>query len=257
VQQGGTNQMLGDTLIMYYDIIYTNGDSFVAGNGLAQEEYTKDNLYTFDDWQRNYNKVFNKKTLEKVHKLHLSGYLTNKEKQNAWPSTLEKITNIKTINEAYHSQSATTIAMKSIQSLSKIKDKKILALIGTAPFARLWFPKAGTNSIQLSVFGGRPTELENNIAKYYVNNAKFEDFKAQYEISFLGLKKFAEKNNIDLYFINHYLSEHSDLINEYVIDTIGNDADHTLPVFTACGHYPKKYHDSLAYRLKQKFEEIQ
>tara|TARA_B110000503_G_scaffold140660_1_gene232118 strand:- start:5755 stop:6486 length:732 start_codon:yes stop_codon:yes gene_type:complete len=243
---------------MYYDLIYVNGDSFVAGNGLAQGEYTDDNLYTLKEWKHNYNKVFNDSTLKKIHSLHLSGYLTNKEKENAWPSTLEKITNIKTINEAYYSQSALTIAIKSIQSLSKIKDKnkKILALIGTAPFGRLWFPKAGTNTIQLSVFGGQPTELENNIAEYYVNNASLDDLKSQYEISFLGLKKFAEKNNIDLYFINHYLSEQNNLVNEYVIDTIGKDADHTLSVFTACGHYPKKYHDSLAHRLKQRFEEI-
>lgn len=244
---------------MFYDLIYTNGDSFVAGNGLAQYEYTDDVLYTFDEWKSKFNETFNDKTLNKIYQLHSSGYLTSKEKENAWPATLEKLTNIKTINEAYHSQSAATIAIKSIESLKKLKKKhkKILAIIGTAPFGRLWFPKKGTNTIQLSVFGGRPTKLENDIAEYYVKNATFEELKNYYEITFLGLKKFAEKNNIDLYFVTHYFSDNSELINEYIIDDIGLDADHRMPIFTACGHYPKEYHDRLAQRLKDHFKELQ
>lgn len=244
---------------MFYDLIYTNGDSFVAGNGLAQYEYTNDVLYTSDEWKANFNIVFNDETKNKIRNGHSSGYLVDKEKSNAWPAILEKLTNIKTINEAYHSQSAFTIAMKSIESLKKLKGKhkKILALIGTAPFGRLWFPKKGTNTIQLSVLGGRQTQLENEIAEYYVKNATFEELKNYYEISFLGLKKFAENNNIDLYFITNYFTEESEIINEYIIDDIGLDADHNMPIFTACGHFPKEYHDRLAKRLKKRFEELQ
>lgn len=245
---------------MSYDLIYTNGDSFVAGTGLVQHKYIEDKLYTLDEWKSNYKKIFDKTTIKKIHDLYSSEYLPKNEKENAWPNTLEKITNIKTINDAYHSQSASTIAIKSIESLKKLKKdhKKILALIGTTTSGRIWFPNSGTNSILLNAHSeGRLTKLEADIAEYYLRNSKPEELKNHYDVVFLGLIKFAEKNEIDLYFINHYYSENTDVTKELLIDEIGAEANPELPVFTACGHYPKKYHDNLAYRLKNYFKELQ
>ena len=205
-------------------------------------------------------------TEEKMHEileLQKDGLL-DREKARSWPSHLEKITGIPVVNASKNSQSATTIAIQTIEAMYKEhKGKNVLYLIGSSSPTGIWWPGAerGHDTILLHPLRKHPNPFEKVVAEQFNEHTSWQQMHHLYEISYRGLKSFLEQKKKSVYFVYTNVGLPPDLpgtppyIKDNLIDQIGPDVDPTKDeVLLACGHYPEKYHIELAQRIADKIE---
>lgn len=136
------------------DVIYTNGDSFVAGVELADDilpgypglldfpwdatpgsKHEKAKEWILDSHNNESCDAY-------VQRQKLSSYIINKEYETAFPNRLNNLTGIPVINHAIGGASMDRIVRKSISDLIELRQKNsnIVAIIGTTQCVRSEVP---------------------------------------------------------------------------------------------------------------------
>jgi hypothetical protein len=249
---------------MSYDLIYVNGASYEAGAGLCQHEYLTDvELQKYPEWLTNFPKIMTEEKMKELWNLYDNG-LEEREKQCAWPAHLSRMTGIPVQNEAVAGASASTTAIKTLETnMKQHKGKKVLYIIGVCPNQGIWWPgsERGNDSILLNPYRKFPNTFERFIAEHIRDNASREQVDHLYNISFKGLYLYLKERKRDCYFV------HADFgladgssgrarrpITGY-LDEIAPNIDPTKDkVLTVCGHYTEDVHIELAERIAKKIE---
>jgi len=244
-----------------YDLIYVNGDSYMAGVGLAEEFYAPDHrYYKNSDWPR--DAKFKSKLWKRRKNHHI-----NIEYDRCLAAHLGYITNVSVINEATGGQSNHSTTIKASKSLIEYsKDKKILALIGLTGHQRIYWPtpdadKYNNNTLLFSV---EENGLKNHVRKHFIQHCNDIDLYFSQLLPILGLYELFKNNkNVDLYFITTPLIDLQEMqsreynsiiqsLQDKVIDHLGEGITEDTESFCADGHVIEKYHKESAKRIKEK-----
>lgn len=212
-------------------VLYFNGDSFVAGDELADDiipEYPGLTKFYDDDNQRRkeyykhiqwVNNTYNENHYLYNHRKDNADLIFNLKYKKAFPAKVQELTNLPTINHALSGSSMDRISRTSIIDLYKLRksniNDKIVAFIGTTAIERSSIANFETGrkdflnfdidyiciSKTYNVYNDIDIE---NIRKYKILNEKnYHDIINFYE-NIAKLQYFCEKNNIQLHFISAY-----------------------------------------------------
>lgn len=266
-----------------YDLIYTNGDSYTAGCGLAQHlywpdcpDFSENQIIELRKTQDHNNKLL--KIKKQFSKKNKDVSIGRKELSLSWPSKLSKLTKTKLMNRARGGKGIPYICIQTIKDLMEIKQNysldKICVIIGLTLPARMWWPMRNeeeSNTLILNPMMARDDDYE--LKKSYINHvltfAKDFDIDIQAILQLMGLQKYCKEKNIDCYFVGTPLCglQTLDTVNKQFhdffysiesnyIDTLGAEViyEKNIPAYTACYHIIEKYHNTLAERLNEKIE---
>ena len=264
-------------------IIYCNGDSFVAGDELADHEFFDDHpgLLSVSDsnekkriaaeWRRKSCRTRDGETNRKLREL---------ERIKAFPNRLQEITGIPVINDAVGGASFERIARTTITSLIDLKNEysEITAIIGLTCPDRFEIPSRH----QLRGF-------DENLPEWDCINPAWEDLKGQdgrlinlinYQriattknfrytrlyLNMILIKDFCELHNIRLLWLEagwHFPEEnpgYASNLREYIdFHSSGNmgTLGHLLDTNALCadGHWAEVVHHKFAKELSKYFKD--
>jgi hypothetical protein len=258
-------------------ILYTNGDSFVAGSGLAlhllpnypgvhdhaDEKIYKENRQWID---RCYSNPQSFKLVAEV--------IPKVESAIAFPNKIKKLLNCQVINNAQGGSSFDRIARTTITDLIGLKksnpDSKIVAIIGDTDIFRseVAYNRLGENTwFQMHCNLTPPQDLK-NLLRYKLLHEHNYHRMLEYYKHWILIKDFCKLNNIEVHWIDigmvqedhRVLTQHPDLaqLKEYADVTasvnMSTCAMNVKGKFLPDGHFSEPVHAIVAEQFAKILE---
>jgi len=195
-------------------IIYCNGDSFVAGVGLADDMITGyPGFLPFNvqqQQQQRQSAAWHMRTYTANDPLSLERQSIREtiellEKTRAFPSLLGKKYNYNVVSNAEGGASMARVSRTTVTDLIKLKDgnEQIVAILSTPPCPR--FEVANGNLFWASILFGPGQQLHSNHQAVIDNKLQYETDYHQYTnfyINIISIIEFCKNNNIRLIWIS-------------------------------------------------------
>lgn len=261
-----------------YKLLYVNGDSFSAGAELAYAEFFPDDpsvAETFPKIALSTNQIDkNKVYYEKINKflslltVDEHNNLLNLEKKKAFPSIVEKLTDIKAINNSRHGASLARIYQSTVLSLTNIlnshKKEEIFVVITLTSIQRILLPSV-SDPIDIIINSLNPhiTQNEKIIHDHYARYVS-DDFLALTAKAYIdALTHFLESHNLKYIFLDScfykFSIERIKNIEEMEIPVCKNVIidwfDDSDKIFLPGKHFTQLVHEKIADFIIQKMVE--
>lgn len=252
---------------MKYKFLYTNGDSYSAGAGLAYYKFFTEHPETFRsvsrlDYLDNRNKnqdilqfIYN----ELIPKMKDSYFkLLEFEKQSTFSRIISNRLNLEEQNDSTHGASLGRIYHTTITSLTELLKTKdpseiFVVIMLTTPF-RFLIPSNHSNQDIHINWNSNLNNEEKAIGSYFFKHATDEYFLLTAKAYIDALQHFLESNNLNYVFFDSWLYSTA-------IENVDIKLKNIMPVFDRpiidrydlkdtilfpCGHFNQRVHDDLA-----------
>lgn len=250
---------------MKYKFLYTGGDSFAVGAGLAYYKFFPENPeilkdFSKEDIQKGAHFEITKKIHEQLIPSMKVGYSTmvDCEKSLSYSSIISNRAGIGVLNDSTHGASFTRIYFNAINSLSKIikniDAKDILVVIQLTSIFRLMLPFTKTYKDIHVNFSGNINDDEMKIRKHFITHADDMYYALNAKSCLDALVKFLDLHNLDYVFVDSWLysssvstlSENLRKLMPTCDYVISDNYLSTDKIFLSCGHFNSRVHDDVA-----------
>lgn len=252
---------------MKYKFLYTNGDSYSAGAGLAYYKFFPEHPEVFRSVSRlDYidNKDKNQHILQFIYnelipKMKDSYFkLLESEKQCTFSRIVSNRLNLEEQNDSIHGASLGRIYHTTVTSVTELlktrKSSEIFVVIMlTSPF-RFLIPSNRSNQDIHINWNSNLNNEEKAIGSYFFKHATDEYFLLTAKAYIDALKHFLESNNLNYVFFDSWLYstaiENVDIKLKNIMPVIDQPIMHRYkiedPILFPCGHFNQQVHNDLA-----------
>lgn len=253
---------------MTFKIIYTNGDSFAAGDELAYAQFYPDFSQLF---RQNETLPDKKKLVKKWGEAMAKDWDKYRKfeetcREMSYTAKLGNLLNLPWMNMAKGGRSNQEMIGLTIEYLERrllriYKPEEILVVLGITNFERFMIPSEQSITGTASLIVGYPAQDSDNVYNYYLSNFNENYAMIDNVVSFLGGLQYLTSKGISFLLVDNLMYSRSKVIyinklNNPMIHLLpkedlimGEYVSRTEPETHICGHFAEPVHERVANEL--------